>query len=282
MGKQRGVVMIPHFEVRGTKVTHRGNAFSPALLRRSAIYWDKVDVPRNQVIDAPIAMTPEVRELMGAGVLSETLVQVGIQGPIPMGDIILGTQWALFEAHERQEPGCWAIAQDASELVASIPHSEKAVTAEVELHNLLPVPSDDVPIAAVLEFKQRRQAELERLRDELDSLCEQIGTAQNVPRVRNAAIDRVQTAVSDVFRTMNESFTTRLARRVEISSISLGTVVAVGAAIANIPFAPLVGVLASEINFRIKEARAPKNLVRSGPFAYVHDLMKEISTPAGT
>jgi hypothetical protein len=149
----RGVVTIPHIEVDGPNLTIPSHTLSPAFLRRSAVYWDRIDIPRNTLFNAPIARSPDVSELMSAGVLTETMLGVRVGGAFDMGSVLLGSQFALFDMNERTEPGCWAVAQDASELVGA-PDLQQAVTAEVELYNLLPVPGDSVPIPEVLEFKR--------------------------------------------------------------------------------------------------------------------------------
>ncbi len=280
--------MLPHLKLTPSARLAQGTQPSPLVLRRTALYWDAIKVPMNDIFDIALPRTSEVRDLMAAGVLREEIVYTpkpfgippGVPNIVPSGReemsaFLVRTQWELFLHHEGKEPGSWTIAQDGGELVVAVPESESATTAEIELHNLLPVPRDDVPIGKVLEFKQKRDDELQRLRSELDGLCEQIGSAQNVPRVRDHAVDKVHTAVADLFKAMGEDFATTVARRA-VNSLSLGTFLSVAAAVTHIHVPPLISTAAGLFRFKIGDGKAPKKLARTGPFAYVYDVMSEI------
>ena len=292
---KRGVIMLPHINLRPS--ARRAQAILPSsiLLRRAAVYWDTIEVPCNDIVDWAMPPTTEVAELRAAGVMREEIVYTpkpfgvppGVPRitPIPGEDVsafLVRTQWALFQHRESQEPESWTIGQEGSELVVAVPESNPAITAEVELHNLLPVPRETVPIADILAFKQKREAELVALRAELDDLCDRIATAQQQTRIKEAVELRVRNAVTDLYWSMNETFPTQLASRVSID-VSLGSVLSLvstmilGPALGPVGIAgALVMAAASSVNIKSGKGSAPKGLGSHRGFAYVHDVLKEL------
>jgi hypothetical protein len=100
------------------------------------MYWDEIDY-REQ-----------------SGKLKRTRVQ--FQGAINsgQGEFFIQAQEVTFRKNQEEEPGCWTIEQ-----LADIPfytQQSASVGVEVELYDILPVPSADTPLADILKFKEKR------------------------------------------------------------------------------------------------------------------------------
>lgn len=279
--RKRGLIVTPHMDVNPSQWTLSMNPrpLGP-VLRRLATYWDLVDVPYTpNFIDAPMPMTDDVRELETARVLRESIVSLP-PGGYELSSGVLRAQWQLLQDNQQKDSGYfWALGQTSQNL-AFLPGAQQTDAIEVELHNLLPVPDDAVPIGKILDFKEKRRDELEALRTRLDALGEEIAGADREDRAREKAVEEVRTAVSNAFRAMNERFPARLAVKTSID-VSLGTIVGAVGAIVLAPFtiagaAAAVGAAAlSSISVKPTSKRAELK-GRLGPYLYVYDVMKDI------
>lgn len=101
-------------------------------------------------------------------------------------------------------------------LVASSEHvyspdkdSETKTMVGIELFRSLPVPSQDVPIAEILQFKHKRWDELLRFRHAMDGLYDKATSAQDVPGAIEYSVDEVRISLRDLHEAMSETFEKR-------------------------------------------------------------------------
>ena len=76
---------------------------------------------------------------------------------------------------------------------------------EVRLHNSLPVPSSDVPMEEILEFRQQRIAELQSLRAAMDEFHLQILETPDVLQAEADVVCRIDRALADIEQVMGEN-----------------------------------------------------------------------------
>ena len=76
---------------------------------------------------------------------------------------------------------------------------------DVELYQALLAPHADVPMEEILEFRDKRQDELQRFRHVMDKLYLDITISGDVARAKAFAIDTVQGALRDINKVMMES-----------------------------------------------------------------------------
>jgi hypothetical protein len=88
--------------------------------------------------------------------------------------------------------------------------SEAKTAVGIELFRSLPVPSQDVPIAEILEFKYKRWDELLRFRHAMDGLYDKAINSQDVPRAIEYAVDEIGISLRDIDKAMGESFPKRI------------------------------------------------------------------------
>lgn len=156
----------------------------PSELRFSLLYWDKLVHPRSNFIG--FGGGNDEQFLVSAGVLSQpTYMHRG-------GDIIsieFDTYMAAFSDLENREPGVWSLSQGEKSLFinSSAANLIDDSGLSLELIRAIPVPAADVPLNEILEFKERRNAELMIFRAHIDKLVYEI---QNSP-VRTDAFNRI-------------------------------------------------------------------------------------------
>jgi hypothetical protein len=168
-------------------------------LRRYALYWDLIDWPQGTV--APDAMPPEVIELQSARVLS--MPRLAVAGRAV--DDVVRMQLEIFRVRNEEDPGSWAVAQSSSQLMLPDDVSEPARVLEVELFDALPVPTAEVPILRILDFKSQRGSELERLRSATDRLYLDALESTDRARASDRAVNQLRRAVGDMHRVLTES-----------------------------------------------------------------------------
>lgn len=200
MATKKGIVVSPPFELIGERGVRIGGRPSPFDLRKYLLYWDEIDYADNNIIS--VAPSDDIQFLLDCGIAART--RVIFQGPHNGNPtFFFRTQEAVFEKHEKENPGCWSIAQLSPAPYFTNP--QEMVGVEIELWNMLPVPQADVPLPDILEFKERRQDELIALRCHLDDVYQQIISAKDIPRKMNSQIANLELDLKNLDKTLGEA-----------------------------------------------------------------------------
>lgn len=226
---ERGVVLSPKFTRLPTGDVQFKSAVDDFELRKYLTYWDKIDVPKSSFIEFDCH---QFRLLEAEGHLSRTVYgnkeypigarlsnshQIYLGGVFSAeindctnltinkvcGDQILKAHEDVYSLHSAQEPGQWSKAQVSTDLITFNAEDKEAI--EIELYNMLPVPSADTPLEDIIKFKKTRHDELVAFRSYLDEMYQQIIGAADVPRARNTQLNRLEQAIRDVDQTMKEA-----------------------------------------------------------------------------
>tara|TARA_R110002167_G_scaffold57840_8_gene163894 strand:- start:127860 stop:128765 length:906 start_codon:yes stop_codon:yes gene_type:complete len=259
---QRGIVMSPKFTKLPTGDVYFESAVDSAELLKYLLYWDQIEVPKSSIIQFDCS---EFKFLEQAGVLSRTPYgnnhqlmchfdrshQISLKGSTALindctkitldrnaGDEIVRAHDDVHMLLSTRDAGVWSKAQMSSTIVTSNPVNKTGV--ELELYNLLPVPSVGTDLNDVLEFKSKRHDELLAFRIYLDDLYQSIINSADIPRAYNTEMNRLELALRNLNRTMNESKI-----RVVIDSLrslmsGMDGIIGLGAGLAGI--ATLLGV----------------------------------------
>lgn len=137
-------------------------------LRFYILYWDHVAIPKSNIIPTAI---PDEDELISCGAISRPKAE--FRGAIDRGflaDAFLGFQTQLAAEYAKDQNTAWAMHQFGEEIALPTSFSQETTALRVALAAVLPVPSTDVPLAEVLEFKERKQAKLEAIHEYIDNL----------------------------------------------------------------------------------------------------------------
>jgi hypothetical protein len=161
--ESRGMVISPPIEVVGTRLIAKSSNIDAQELRFALLFWDRLVWPSSRAIH--FASNQDEQYLESIGILKRpdyTIYGDGATG-LAKGQI------QAFEDLDSREPGVWAIAQGESSFMWKEGFIQREVGAFVELSRSIPIPKYDVPLAEILEFKQRRRDELLTLRSHLDN-----------------------------------------------------------------------------------------------------------------
>lgn len=203
---KRGIVISPPFQPLITGGIRCGGEPDPIELRKYLLYWDQIDYPSNNLIHISSA---DIDYLETTDALKRT--RVAFQGRIQSGngEFFVAAQEAALRENQKNEPGAWSLAQ-----LSGIPFYTQDLSGlgvEFELYGMLPVPTADTPLADILEFKERRQPELQAFRIYMDDIYQKIIGSADIPRAKTTEISRLESAVKDLDTALRENAIRRFA-----------------------------------------------------------------------
>ena len=176
---------------------------NPVDLNYLLLYWDKLVSPTNNVFHFRLKNEDE---LMGCGLLKRPVfrreyISVGEQ----MSDFYAETHAKTIDILRHQEGDVDWRMHFLNEQINLQP--ELARSSEVlrfELANLLPVPPEDVHLHEILEFKERRKAELTALHEYLDELYLEVKRSGDINLQRATALSSLKKAILDIDKLNHE------------------------------------------------------------------------------
>lgn len=146
----------------------------------------------------------------------------------------------------------------------------------------MPVPEIDVPLNEVLEFKAKRKDELTAFRIYIDELYQSIINAGDIPRAKNTAILKLEKALLEVDRTLDESAIKKTVTSLKgyiggeftgVAGIGLG----MAGLSSIIGLTPLnAGMVGVGIAFAIKAVLSPSAKTGTNPLTYISSIKKGI------
>jgi hypothetical protein len=157
---------------------------------------------------------------------------------------------------------------------------------ETYMRAVLPCPGPDVPLPKILEFKRKREAEVLRYRERIDSLQKELSDATGHAEVRQALVqfDEAQRReLKDLIDALKDSRIATIWGSVKTlikvnSPTFLGGMAVAGGLAAGIDKIPITGLLggmvlsgAIEVGSYLADHHSEKRAMeRKSPFAYVH------------
>jgi len=276
-----GLVVCPPMEIRGSAIHVRSNSLDPQELRFSILLWDKLVWPSSRAVY--ISGGADESFLESAGIL--TRPDYTFNGDMAQGMAM--TQIQAFMDLDAREPGLWALAQGENSLLLRDNKLKPDSGALLELTRAIPVPDKDVPLNDVLEFKQRRVDELQRLRTELNTFVAAVNQAEDKEAELRAHIATVDAACADALRVSREwQFPIRLTNYK--ASVDLGPLVTAGVAYGLGTVAGLSASTAILAGIGAAVAAGAPTLIlrtefgwrglkkRLGPYRYVYQFHNEL------
>lgn len=252
-----------------------GGGVDPVELRRAVLFWDRINKPTNNIISFGESKDEEF--LKECGLLDELRVQVG-QASGPAGLLYAHLHLSAFKHLEEMEPGLWSLSEGENSFnFSGYEGFEQGRGALVELHRAIPLPTADVPLSDLLEFKEKRRDEILSLTLELDGLFSRVVNAEDSDFELRRAITEIDKKCSDVIAVGKESkvrfslsdFT--YAVSLEVNSTNLLASGALGAFMGSTFGLPIVGgaigVAASTIKFNVSFGGKLKRSSKSAELA---------------
>lgn len=194
----RGLVVSPPIELEGSKLLVKSSNLDPQELRFALLFWDRLVWPSSRAIH--FASGPDEEFLESAKILARP--DYTINGDAAQG-IAMGQMQAFLDL-ERAQPGAWAMAQGENSLHWKDGFVDVGSGAFVELHRAIPIPTQDVPLAEVLEFRARRRDELLLLRHHLESFVAEIDAATDKSAALQKRLDEIDKACANLLRVGKE------------------------------------------------------------------------------
>lgn len=207
MNTERGIIIGPQVEIDiATNLIHLiSTEPNPQLLRHAVLYWDKIDFPQNNLLHIN---SPDIDFLEQENIAQKTNISINQNGDF--ATLYVQAQFDVFELLNQKDPDKWTIGQYTKYLQAppNTNFTEKHVI-EMEINNLLPVPPDDIPLADLLELKQKRKDEFALLRISIDELFDNALKWESLPRGKNAAITNLKSVITDIRKCVDTSWLSR-------------------------------------------------------------------------
>lgn len=200
---ERGIIITPNYKVLDGGGLQLTGGVEAVNLRKYLLFWDKIDYPVNNMIH--IGGGPDIEFLIQEGIATSTEVRFQRMEAHENGLLFLASQMIAFEQNNKAEDKEWSIAQPTQRLIIPQEYSKIQGCLEFELYNAVQIPTADVPLPEVVEFKIRRNAELLALRDSMDSIVDQIMSSQDIPKRKNKALNKLHRDLNDFNRVMKET-----------------------------------------------------------------------------
>lgn len=258
----------------------------PMRLRQYLLYWDKIDYPINNIIH--IGFTPEEEYLQDIGVLQRSQFQIitGTDGIRINPEIFIACQLRALEINNQNKDEIWSIGQNSENLILP---SEKCVltdTAQLQLYNCIPAPSENTPFDDILDFKERRKDELMEFRRVMDEMSDKIVNSFDQELQIKRCIEELQNRIIDINRLMDESCIKRILSGVSVefnisdlgsTAISAGAGYLFGEKVGFPELGAVVGLVSSAISIKYSSSLKPVGLPDNlKDYAYLFHAKQEI------
>lgn len=279
---ERGVIISPYFTFDGRSLHFpRRVGIEPDDLRHYLLYWDKIEYPNNNFIR--VKTTPDEQFLIEAGVLQRTDIRLqNYSGDFSIA--YLFCQALAARKLNESEPGSWTVAQSGPQLVLPSELSTQVGALEIELYNSLPSPGPDVSFDDILLFKDEHRDELIAFRSYIDELYLYISESGDIPRSKNRAIQKLESAIMDLDQVANQKWSSKLVSgfKVEFNIPSILENAFKGAGVAALTGLPLslgaaLGAAGSMIKIEFGTAPKANGVPQSlRDFAYLCHIKREL------
>lgn len=262
---------------------------APLRARETRLYlslWDVIDYPVIQGFGDPLGgdLDYDLQLLIDEGLIVRSSVKIDCNDGLLKA--VEQTHRAAYAARAAAEPSIWSMARDAHSLRWWDTDSYQGRGALVRLHDCIPIPDAEVPIQEILQFKDRRRAELLSLRHHLDCIYQRVSVAAD----RDLSLD---TEVASLERSLSDYLRAGRASGMRLRMLNLDAQVKVefdvrtGLAAGAAAFASGLPTFASVLagidgaflpKFEVLGKSAPRDLkIASTPYEYVTKIRDELN-----
>lgn len=280
----RGIVLSSPVHITEGRLASRGGQLDAHELRFALLFWDRIAWPHNPIIDYQGNSESHFLEQEGVLIRPRCRPQSG-----PVEKVFADAHIGAFLELESQERGCWSLSEGERTFLNELPTDllvrDRGIA--VELYRSIPIPTADVPLEDILEFRAARQPELLALRHEISDYSRLVVNSSDQDEVLQVQRERVEQACASVLRVTIERrlpFTIsdfKFTSEIEVGKLAAG-------AVAGLIAAPVIGlptIGAALAGFAIAAAGGLKVTAEFGlrtpvkkvdPFRYVYSLHEKI------
>ena len=281
---ERGVIASPGIINRLPKGFQMERSLSINELRYYILYWDKVVIPGNNLVYIGL---PEEEQLIKSGAVERP--SVGFTGRFEGDQVtnaILSCQSVVAQELVKDKTTDWVIHQLGEECQFPNEFNQRRNIIRVDLASSLPVPTGDVNIYELLEFKEKRKDELYSLHAHLDDLYERVLSSVDQDLASKRAISDLAKSIADLDCVTNERFDKTgkfdLSAELNLSGKDISVGAASGALIdffatgMTLPIATIAGALISTIKVQSKATNTFQPANKNSKLAFLANAKKEV------
>ncbi len=269
---RRGIVISPQFQILPNGAINFGSSPDPFDLRKYLMYWDEIDYPTSNLVH--VESSSDIQYLEETKHLKRTVVQFSSANIDEK--FFISTQEAAYRENNSKEPSTWSMAQLSS--TQCYTQQTSKIGVDFELYGMLPVPSENTPLNDILEFKELRKDELSDFRAHLDEIYQKIISSSDIPRAKSSEISKLELAVKNIDKTLNESAIrrkiTNLRNTINDDFLGIaGTGLGAASLASQISMTPLLaGMAGAGIFATIKSLSMPSSSTCSASFNYLNSI----------
>lgn len=277
----RGIIVTNEFEANGSNMKMISSSIDPVKLRQYLLFWDRIDFPCNNALYC--GLNEEEEYLEKVGILQRTSLNGFPNGLINMEKLMLDMQMNAFEINNCKENEIWSLAQSNKDIVLPDNKSVRSATLHLDIFNSIPIPHNSVALDKILNFKEKRYAELLEYRYYMDNVYLELLKSPDIDISKSIAIRNMQNKLIELNKVMDESLIRRILGSIkvelDITSLVFGGTSGfmTGSAIGFPEAGALLGLASSAIkvssDVSLKPKKIPENLK---DYAYLYYAQKEL------
>ncbi len=306
---KRGVVLAGVVNAYNDNQGHnvKSIAINDDIVRSALVYWDKIEIPDTAI--ASVILPEPYETLAKESILSRQFIDCGLGGTIIgqffgeggqliAGGIVINGEPldAVTIINQAPVDVFYKLSKDKEILWSYLKNSETVAEPQssifngrslmVEITNRLPRPDASVTFDVILNFKEKRDAELKALRSELDDMYAKLAQLPDLEAAKAIAFNKVDLAILDLTKASSESFVIKNLKglkfeinwtgAVEAAGLA-GLAVAAGASLAHTAIAGGVAAIGKGIKISSSTELFGKKLPeRLLPYKYILDVKNEL------
>lgn len=278
---KRGLIAAPGIINRLPEGFEMKRSLSLDEMSYYALYWDKVVIPSNNLVHIGV---PQEDAFISAGAIERP--NIGFQGSYggnQLTDAILSCQSIVAKELVKDRTMDWVIQQFGDECILLDNYSEERNTLRIDLAACLPVPTGEVNIHDILEFKEQRKNEFITLHEYLDEFYEEALSSPDQDLASKKALSKLAKSIDDLDKVTHERF--QKSNKHDLSAelnlygrdIWIGAAAGAGLDFASgftLPIATIAGALMSTVRVTAKTTRTFQPAEKNLKLAYLSDARK--------
>lgn len=193
-----GLILSCPITINGNHLKITRSSIAPQELRFALLFWDRLSWPLLHGLQ--IHGGQDECYLKDAGILDRPIYNI-------LGDQIQAIQLAQiehFKVSNNKNPGMWAMGLGENSILTGEHVDKDSNGTLISLLNAIPIPTTDVPLAEILEFRQRRRAELLSFRSHVQLMLSEITGSNDSEQELLLKIKLLDKACSDLINTTKE------------------------------------------------------------------------------
>jgi hypothetical protein len=168
------------------------------------LYYDKVVLPTNGMIHYGI---PHEDMLISENIVSRPRVNFHSWSTSSQVNLFLESQKIVANDLIKNEKDVdWILHQIGEELILGDRNVKEFNSLKVEINECLPVPTKETSVEDIIDFKRRRQSELDELHETLDLFYFEIINSSDKDFQSKKSLSKLKKALTNVNQVSNEKF----------------------------------------------------------------------------